>query len=46
MNKKSAFEVYLSAVFKWGITALVSACMFATAMFIVEKTIGFYQVIP
>jgi FtsH-binding integral membrane protein len=46
MNRKSAFEVYLSAVYKWGIIALVSACMFATAMFVVEKTLGFYQVIP
>ena len=46
MNRKSAFEVYLSAVYKWGIIALVSACMVATAMFVVEKTLGFYQVIP
>ena len=46
MNRKSAFEVYLSAVYKWGIIALVSACMIATAMFVVEKTLGFYQVIP
>lgn len=42
-NKKSAFEVYLSAVFKWGIIALTGACMFATCMFIVEKLIGFYE---
>lgn len=42
-NKKSAFEVYLSAVFKWGIIALTGACMFATCMFISEKLIGFYK---
>lgn len=46
MNKKSAFEVYLSAVFKWGIIALTGACMFATCMFITEKVLGFYQSIP
>jgi methyl-accepting chemotaxis protein len=42
-NKKTAFEVYLSAVFKWGIIALTGACMFATCMFIIEKLLGFYQ---
>lgn len=46
MNRKTAFEVYLSAVFKWGIIALIGACMFATCMFITEKLIGFYQGIP
>ncbi|SEK28096.1 Methyl-accepting chemotaxis protein (MCP) signalling domain-containing protein [Pseudobutyrivibrio ruminis] len=44
--KKTAFEVYLSAVFKWGIIALTGACMFATCMFIVEKLLGFYQTMP
>ena len=42
-KKKTAFEVYLSAVYKWGIITLVVACMFATAMFIVEKLLGFYK---
>ena len=42
-SKKSAFEVYLSAVFKWGIIALTGACMFATCMFITEKFLGFYK---
>ncbi|SFI35252.1 Methyl-accepting chemotaxis protein (MCP) signalling domain-containing protein [Pseudobutyrivibrio sp. OR37] len=42
-SKKSAFEVYLSAVFKWGIIALTGACMFATCMFITEKLLGFYK---
>ena len=46
MNKKSAFEVYLSAVFRWGIIALIGACMFATCMFITEKLIGFYKGVP
>ncbi|MBE5905436.1 MAG: hypothetical protein E7277_01405 [Lachnospiraceae bacterium] len=45
-NKKTAFEVYLSAVFKWGIIALTGACMFATTMFIVEKVLGFYKTMP
>lgn len=45
-GKKSAFEVYLSAVFKWGIIALCGACMFATCMFITEKLLGFYQSMP
>ena len=45
-GKKSAFEVYLSAVFKWGIISLCGACMFATCMFITEKLLGFYQSMP
>ena len=45
-SKKSAFEVYLSAVFKWGIIALTGACMFATCMFITEKLLGFYKDMP
>jgi methyl-accepting chemotaxis protein len=45
-SKKTAFEVYLSTVYKWGIISLVGACMFATAMFVVEKILGFYQMIP
>ena len=45
-KKKTAFEVYLSAVFKWGIITLVFSCMFATGMFVVEKLFGFYKMIP
>ncbi len=44
--KKSAFEVYLSAVFKWGLIILVSACMCATVMFNTEKLLGFYPDVP
>lgn len=36
-KKKTAFEVYLSTVFKWGIIILVCACMCATVMFNTEK---------
>ena len=39
-KKKTAVEVYLSAVFKWGIITLVSACMCATVMFTTEKLMG------
>lgn len=45
-SKKTAFEVYLSAVYKWGILALVSACMCATATFVTEKLLGFYPTVP
>lgn len=41
-KNKSAFEVYLSVVFKWGIIILVCACMCATATFLTEKLIGLY----
>ena len=42
VQKKTTFEVYLSAVFKWGLIILVSACMCATVTFNVEKLLGFY----
>ena len=41
-RKKTAVEVYLSAVFKWGLLILVCACMCATATFNTEKLFGFY----
>lgn len=44
--KKSAVEVYLSAVFKWGLIILVCACMCATIMFNTEKLLGFYPDTP
>ncbi|MBQ8822236.1 MAG: hypothetical protein IJZ82_06300 [Lachnospiraceae bacterium] len=44
--KKSAVEVYLSAVFKWGLIILVCACMCATLMFNTEKLLGFYPDTP
>ena len=45
-KKKTAVEVYLSAVFKWGLIILVSACMCATVMFNTEKAFGFYPDVP
>ena len=41
-KKKTAVEVYLSAVFKWGLLILVCACMCATTMFTTERLLGFY----
>lgn len=46
MGKKSAVEVYLSTVFKWGLIILVSACMCATVMFNTEKAFGLYPNVP
>ncbi len=46
MNKKSSLEVYLSVVFKWGITILVSACMAAALTFTAMKLIGLYPTMP
>ncbi|MCI8792515.1 MAG: hypothetical protein HFG38_06875 [Eubacterium sp.] len=47
MNKKrTAVEVYLSTVFKWGLFILVSACMCATVMFNTEKMFGLYPTVP
>lgn len=47
MNKqKTAVEVYLSTVFKWGLIILVSACMCATVMFNTEKLLGLYPEVP
>lgn len=45
-KKKTAVEVYLSTVFKWGLIILVCACMCATIMFTVEKVIGLYPTVP
>lgn len=45
-QKKTAFEVYLSTVFKWGIIILVCACMCATVMFNTEKMFGLYPTVP
>lgn len=45
-KKKTAVEVYLSAVFKWGLIILVSACMCATIMFNTEKLLGLYPEVP
>ena len=45
-KKKTAVEVYLSMVFKWGLIILVSACMCATATFFTEKILGLYPSVP
>ncbi len=45
-RKKTAVEVYLSTVFKWGLIILVSACMCATVMFNTEKMFGLYPTVP
>lgn len=42
-GKRTAFEVYLSVVYKWGIMILCSAAMCATTMFLVEKVFGLYK---
>lgn len=44
-KKKTAVEVYLSVVYKWGLIVLVSACMCATATFTVEKLCGLYPTV-
>lgn len=41
-RKKTAVEVYISVVFRWGLTILVSACMCATLTFITFKLFGMY----
>lgn len=45
-KKKTAVEVYLSTVFKWGLIILVSACMCATITFNTEKLFGLYPTVP
>ena len=45
-KKRTAVEVYLSMVFKWGLIILVSACMCATLTFNTEKILGFYPNVP
>lgn len=42
-EKKTAVEVYLSTVFKWGLIMLVCACMCATITFMTEKIFGIYK---
>lgn len=47
MNKKrTAVEVYLSTVFKWGLIILVSASICATVTFNTEKIFGLYPTVP
>ena len=44
--EKTAYDVYLAAVFKWGLIILVSACMCATVTFNTEKLFGMYPDMP
>ncbi len=45
-KKKTAVDVYLSTVYKWGLIILCSACMCATIMFNAEKMFGLYPDVP
>lgn len=45
-TKKTAVEVYLSTVFKWGLIILVCSTMSATIVFNVEKLLGLYPDVP
>lgn len=45
MKKKTAFEVYLSVVYKWGIITLVCACMCAATLYTFLKVIGLFPTI-
>ena len=45
-KSKTAVEVYLSTVFKWGLIVLVSAAMCAAVMFNSEKMFGLYPDVP
>ena len=45
-GERTAYDVYLAAVFKWGLIILVSACMCATVMFNTEKMFGMYPDVP
>lgn len=44
--KKTAVEVYLSTVFRWGLIILASASLIATFTFNVEKLFGLYPDVP
>ena len=44
-KKRTAFEAYLSAVYKWGILILVCACMCAATVYTLLKAIGLFPTI-
>lgn len=46
MNKRSAYDVYLSVVYKWGILLLVCACMCAAAAYTLLKAVGLFPMVP
>ncbi len=43
-KKKSAFDAYLTAVYKWGIITLVSAAMCAASLYTIMNLIGLIKV--
>lgn len=45
-RKKTAVEVYISTVFKWGLIIMMCASMCATVMFNAEKMFGLYPDVP
>lgn len=45
-KRKTAVEVYMSTVYRWGLMILVSACMCATVVFHAVKAIGLYPDVP
>lgn len=45
-REKTAVEVYIATVFKWGLFIMVCACMCATVMFNTEKMFGLYPTVP
>lgn len=44
-NKRTAVDVYISTVYKWGVIALITAAMCATVTFVVEKLLGLYGMV-
>lgn len=45
-QKRTAFEVYLSMVFRWGILLLICSCMCAAVLYTFMKCIGLYPTVP
>lgn len=45
-REKTAVEVYIATVFKWGLLIMMCASMCATVMFNVEKMFGLYPTVP
>lgn len=45
-RKKTAVDVYMSTVFKWGLFIFACACICATATFNIEKLLGLYPTVP
>lgn len=45
-RKKTAVDVYMATVFKWGLFIFACACICATATFNTEKLLGLYPAVP